>query len=293
MAELIAGNQPRPFARVMVDHVVRGRTRVWWRLDPDVCIPGTHDFQLEVGNTGNPIADDWTRVGGPVRDAPVLVDDATRLSGGRNPTTHYRVRLIAPGGEYVSRPEPVFGWLPPDQWLLVREVVRRENLRMDAAHVPWGWLLKRKREGVVPDPADPAEAVTDYLTGGITRTTEPRTVGTEYVGGFYAPIPFRVDFDPGALYERRDDSMDRGTVDDDSLANVGRVVTIPPVAHWDAFVQSGSDERFYFHRLQYLVRLGRVPVVARAELRQAPFSDIIYSVAVPAIDPRPGGTYCG
>jgi hypothetical protein len=202
-------------------------------------------------------------------------------TGGRNPTTHFRVRLRTALAEYVSQPQGVFGTLASKQWVRARYIVKKEYLRFRVAGVVKGWLLKRKRRGDIPDPTDRRNAVTDYLTGEITKTVDPDTVGTEYLGGFYAPVAYDLDADPGGLYEQRDEVQERGTIDDDSLVRQARIVHDPPVAHWDAFVADQSDLRFYFHRLKHVAEIGMVPLVSQAELRLAPFSDVIYTVGVP------------
>ena len=73
----------------------------------------------------------------------------------------------------------------------------------------------------------------------------------------------------------------RGTIDDDSLVRQARIIHDPPVAHWDAFVADQSDLRFYFHRVKHVAEIGMVPLVSQAELRLAPFTDVIYTVEVP------------
>ena len=70
-------------------------------------------------------------------------------------------------------------------------------------------------------------------------------------------------------------------IDDDSLVRQARIIHDPPVAHWDAFVADQSDLRFYFHRVKHVAEIGSVPLVSQAELRLAPFTDVIYTVEVP------------
>jgi hypothetical protein len=98
--------------------------------------------------------------------------------------------------------------------------------------------------------------------------------------------------EPGALYEHRDEVRERGTIDDDSLVRQARIIFDPPVAYWDAFVADQSDLRFYFHRIKHIAEIGMVPLVSQAELRLAPFTDVIYTVEVPQTCAQPTG-YCG
>jgi hypothetical protein len=272
------------FHRLRVDHLVRGQTRLSWEMAPWFCDPGPWEFLPQVADTAvatgdwADLLDDWVPEIFTVLVGPTL-------GGGRNPTTHFRVQIRTPRSLLTSAPQGINGVLSSRDWVRARIMVQKERMRFRKAGVARGWLLKRKRRGEVPDPGDPRVAVTDYLTGGIVKSKDERTVGTEFLGGFYAPVPYEVDLEPAGLYEQRDDQ--RGMVDDDSLVWSGRIIHDPPVAHWDAFVAAGSDLRFYVHRLKHLAQIGTVPLVSRAELRLAPFDDVIYSVEVPETRDEP------
>jgi hypothetical protein len=267
------------FKRLRVDHMVMAHSRLSWELAPWFCDPEPWEFLPQISDTGvdtsiwTDLCDwlpNWFTVGVP----PVL-------TGGRNLTTHFRVILRTPVGEYTSKPQGVFGTLDSRGWVRARVIVRKERMRFRTARVVRGWLLKRKRVGEIPDPTDRNNSVTDFMTGEITKTNDGMTIGTEYLGGFYAPVPYDLDAEPGGLYEHRDELQERGTVDDDSLVRQARIIHDPPVAHWDAFVADQSDLRFYFHRLKHVAEIGMVPLVSQAELRLAPFSEVIYTVEVP------------
>jgi len=286
----------RVFERVMVDHAYRGQTRVTWRIRDDVCPPGPWTLSLQRGDTGNPLADDWETVAGPLADVSELIDPRHDLRG-TNPVWHYRVVLQAGGQTYVSQPAHIFGIASKGKWLQMREILRLEKLRFDKAEVMHGWLLKRKRRGVVPHKRDPARMVTDPITGEIINSRRPETVGTEFVGGFYAPIPYQVDMSLGAHYEERDNMQGRGTIDDPRLQRSGRVIMFPPVAHNDVFVHADSDLRYVAHKVTHLAEINGIPLLANIEWRQAEFGDILYTVPMPD-DLVPSsessqGYYCG
>jgi hypothetical protein len=297
----VNGSDGRPFRSVTVDHLVRGRTAVTWTLDRAFCDPGPWEAKLQWGHTGNPDADDWddatpfqpdvgvlidawgdglgVSVTGPRDD--VLVDVASRDDLGINWRVHYRVVLKTSRAEYVSRPTSTLSMLDVKHWLRAQAIARRERLRMRLADAARGWLLKRKREGVVPDVRMPKQAVTSFLTGEPVRTRSAATAGTEFLGGYYAPVPFAVDFQPAGTHEERDGVRMRGTVDDRATMQSGRVVLDPPLAENDVFVVDGSDERFVVHEIRYRAIIRRIPVVADVDLRLAPRSDVVYGITVP------------
>ena len=55
----------RVFDRIVVDHLVRGETRVSWGVLPSFFGAEPYSFQLQWGRTGDPLADDWEDVGAP------------------------------------------------------------------------------------------------------------------------------------------------------------------------------------------------------------------------------------
>ena len=152
-------SQPRlwPFRRVSVDNMVRGVTRVWWQLEPTFNEPGPRVFQLQVGNTGLRDAIDWRNVGAPVTDGYLAHDDAWRATGS-DLVTHYRVTLTTNNEVYISQAVNCFGELSERDWVLAREVLRKEQLRHKYVSVD-GYLLKPYRFG------RPCKKCRDELTG--------------------------------------------------------------------------------------------------------------------------------
>ena len=268
------------FDRVMVDFLVKGGARVSWRLARDFFDPAPYTFQLQVGSTGDPLADDWTNVGAPQTNV-FTITDTTQREYGKNPVTHYRVILTTGLGTYTSRPCSILGVMDHHNWMIAREIVRREKIRLGRTAVRvQGWLLKRRWQGVTPDPTNLATATTDYLTGAIIRSDEATTVGTPFLYGYYAPVPFTIDKSPEGHNERYDDSDN--TTDAPQNAITCRALMVPPLATLDVFVAQYSDRRYYFHQIEAAAEVQGVPVIANCTIRRAPSNDVIYSVVIPA-----------
>jgi hypothetical protein len=117
-----------PFRRVSVDHMVRGVTRVWWQLEKLFNDPGPYTFQLQFGRTGLRDAGDWKNVGQATVNNYYAEDPAFREAG-YDLLAHYRVVLTTPQGTYVSQPANCFGELTEKDWVLAREIIRKEQLR--------------------------------------------------------------------------------------------------------------------------------------------------------------------
>jgi hypothetical protein len=270
----------RVFERVIVDYVVRGGARISWGLNPLFAEPRPHHFQLQVGETANPQADDWQDVGAPVENTFYAVDPGRRAHGVVS-TVHYRVVLTTATGMHTSPPAAGFGLLSPRDWLYAREIIRKEELRASGGVATDGWLLKRRRHGPRQAPADakdPRTMVRDPLTGAvIRRQNDPETLGTGFEGGYYRPMPFRVEFHEGLIYDATSDSA--GNVDEEATARTGRCLMIPQVNSRDVFIARGSDLRYAFGRIKIAIALRNVPLVGDpVELKQLPLADVLYNV---------------
>ena len=140
-----------------------------------------------------------------------------------------------------------------------------------------GWLLKRRLTGARPDLG---EGILDYLTEEIVNPDAEATFGTEYLGGYYAPIPNSyAELSPMSRREHQDLSA-RGTVNDD-MRVAARMLAVPQVDSYDIWVDADSDLRWMIHKIQELEAVSGVPVAVAAELRLIPFSHVIYKLPIP------------
>ena len=272
------------FDRVIVDHLVRGSTRVSWGLFYQFTDVDPWVFTLQVGETGNPNAADWQDVGPSFTNAFYAVDD-TRRDFGAVRTVHYRVKLQTPQGMYFSPPAAVFGVLDLHDWLLAREYVRKEQLRHRLATVA-GWLLKRRRTGTPPQDAltgDPRTAVVDPLTNEIVRREGPpaeATFGTEFLEGYYAPAPFSLDVTDWAYFDAQDPAMTTQTTNN-ARSTTARILMFPYVTNRDVFVAAHSDLRYELNGVKVIGSQHSVPLIGSVEAQLIPFSDIVYTIPVP------------
>ncbi len=261
------------FSRVIVDHLVAGGTGVSWELVPSFTDATPHTFQLQVGQTGVGVADDWEDVGSPVVDT-FLATDSTKRIHGKRLTSHYRIKLTTGAGTYYSVPASTYGLLDKRDWLIARTIIRKELLRHEKRTSPNGYLLKRKWRGT----AIVDHNVVDPLTGDIVKTVDTTGKGTEFEGGYFAAVPMFLDISPETHYIHSDDQA-RATVDDVRIR--GRATAFPQLNHKDVWVDAGSDKRYFIHSVQHAAEIRGVPVVVQVELRPASFKDPVYEITVP------------
>jgi hypothetical protein len=258
------------FERVWVDYAVRGTARISWSMRRDFTDPGPHEFQLQV-NKHNGETDQWEDVGTPVTNLYYALDDEARLYG-KTMRVVYRVLATTPLGHYTSEIGQILGMLSVRQWLMFRAIVRRTLLMPRGLVHHEGYLLKRKHHGTICSCVDP-------FTGGILNSDHEECGGTGKVTGFWTGTEHTMfDLAPAASDNRLDPQQQRGTISDDVRA--GSFIGIPQMERGDVWVDANSDARFYILGTKNEAEINMVPIIVQAELRLAPFSDVVYSIDV-------------
>jgi hypothetical protein len=264
------------FDMVHVSYLIRGGTRVMWTLVPGFNDPLPWSFQLEVGNTGDPNADDWEAVGLEIENSCYAIDpDQQNYSKGEQ-STHYRVRLSTPAGLYYSDPTAKAGILQPRDWRLSREIIRKERLRHRYANSD-GFLLKRRVTG------NDCPVCLDFQTMEITDPYCPQCWGTGKECGYFYPIAcIWADLSPTTQRLHLDDQATRGTIRDIRVS--ARMLMLPLIEEQDVWVNRKTDDRYYIQAIQNAAEMRGVPLIANVELRPAPFTDVVYRIPIPQQD---------
>lgn len=261
------------FDRLRVWPLIAGGSRVEWVIHPQFNENEPYTFQLQMGRTGNNDADDWCDVGLPADDVCFALDPTQRVYG-KTQWTHYRVKLTtADGNSYTSEPQHSLGALDQRDWSRVREITRREDLRLRKESGQEGYLLKRKLFGTEC-------SCLDTQTKEVRNANCDQCYGTGFVGGYYAPYAdFWVELQPHGHRSQVDDS--RGTIDD-VARTAGRMLNTPQVFSYDVWVDKDTDMRWIIHTIKHAVEIRGVPVVLYpVELRLAPYTHPVYNIAMP------------
>jgi hypothetical protein len=260
-----------PFRRVSVDHMVRGVTRVWWQLERVFNDPGPYTFQLQFGRTGLRNALDWKNVGDPVVNTYVAADPAFREIG-YDLSSHYRVVLTTPTNTYVSQPANCFGDLNEKDWLLAREVIRKEMVRHKLVSAA-GYLLKPMRYG------KPCKRCRDVLTQEILDADCPICNGTGFELGYHPPLPVQFwDLSPQTFEEDVDAELKGATRQNPYVT--ARVIGFPALNKYDIWVNGSSDERWLVETIQIVAAVRNVPIVYNVKMGLLPLNNSAYALEI-------------
>lgn len=264
------------FGRVQVWPTIQHGTRVEFLLHPEFSDPPPYTYRLQVGHTGSNQADDWQTVGLPATgNVTALVDDQQRVFG-KTQWTHYRILLDTPEGSYVSEPANCRGSLSLRYWRMLRSRLREWQVQLERnGRGTRGYLLKRRLVGERPEPG---QGIIDYLTDDVVNPQSALTVGTEFIDGYYDPIPcVFAELSSLARQEKLDESGNRGQVNDDTVI-AGRLLAIPQLDSYDVWVSSLDDTRWVVGKIRHIEEIQGVPIAVEAELRLLPFKHPVYSI---------------
>lgn len=259
-----------PFRRVSVDHMVRGVTRVWWQLEPVFNDAGPYTFQLQYGRTGLRDTPDWKNIGSPVIDAYTATDSAWH-EGGYDLLGHYRVVLKTANNTYVSQAANCFGELTERDWVLSREVIRKEQLRHRFVSVS-GYLIKPYRFGKF------CTRCRDQLTQEIIDSDCPVCSGTGFEVGYHPPLAMQCwDLSPEVIQE--DVGEPKGSTRENAYVEA-RVIGFPALNKNDIWVNSSSDERWRIETIQVAAAIRGVPIIYQVRMGLLPFGNATYAIEV-------------
>ena len=265
-----------PFTRLFVDHLFKGTTRVWWKLDPNFNRDQPWEFQLQAGYTGNNNALDWVNIGDPAVNAYFLDDDTKREETGKRLLTHYRIILKAGGETFVSNPQGLWGNLNQKDWNLAKEIVRKERLRHELVSVD-GYLIRKMRYGVR------STANTDTLTGEVIDSKHPGSWGTAFKVGYHPPVVIWADFEGETINEMRGGDNVAAHSSRPTEFRM-RVIGFPDLAKEDVWVDKDNDQRWIIHEIKIAASWRGVPLVYDVNVRLAPHSDVVYQIPVSALN---------
>lgn len=271
------------FSRLDIWHMARGGTEICWLLSQNFHFPVNEEphFYVDYGNAGT---DTWIALNEePVIGACCFTDPCQRnwefLHDG-----FYRVRMIFPSQPdvvYTSFPEEASGTLSKKDWLIAREIIRKELLQQTKIDGTQGFLLKRKKFGVACSNPDCLE----WDTREITDSNCPICYGTGLVGGYYPGIPHYLTFTPGVKSPRRIDAgkPPRGVSSD--ILDDARSILYPNIDTRDVWVNAGSDERYVVDGYDCIADIKTFELVGTLHLKLAPATDVVYSVPIEGTPP--------
>lgn len=273
------------FDRVQVVTNPLGGSIISWGLKPSFSAPGPYHFYVDFGRS---CTDDWEVLNTlPVVDDCFFIDMCQRHFN-TVIDFYYRIRLVTPNDldeagnckVYLSNPQQANGLWNKSDWLIARDIIRKEILvaKKKTNQTSYGVLVKRKRYG------PPSPTTLEWDTQEILNSHSSVDHGTGILGGYYRGTNFVITFEAG--WSRKiTQNGEVGTVNEGngnprSITRRGRALAYPYVERDDVFVRVDSGERFIVERVTSIAEVGGIPLVVLLDLRLSAVTDQVYRVPI-------------
>ena len=256
------------FNQVSLTYAIAGGTQVSWKLSDSYNPGALSTFTLQFSHSG--ASDDWDDIVSGV-DVCMLTDLTRRLFGSLDMLANYRIKLTDPNNNVSFSPSvQVNGNANRHDFLIGREIFRKELLRLQRYVGKRGWLLKAKRFGTE------CAACVDQDTKDVTDSNCVICYGTGIVGGYHAGEPFWFELGMQSNHIKID--LDHGPTEHILLDS--RAVATPNLDDYDLWIREDTDERYFVRGVQVQAFLAR-PIVVVARLYKSPMDNVIYTIPRP------------
>lgn len=251
------------FDRVILFGDAYGGTTVSYWLDSRFSDAGPYVFTLEWAEHAN---GEFELVAGPTAGGTLI--DAVRRRYSKLQHSVYRVKVTSAVGSYYSDVVQASGNLNRHDFLIAREIVRKEYLALTQYTGTEGRYLARKQWGAI------CTRCVDHDTGMVTESHCPECYGTGFTGGYYDASTFWVAEETVDRQSMRQDGVG---VRSDQVQLV-RTVAYPYLTTKDIWVNFATDERWSIEKIQEVAAIRGKSLVVALELRLIALGDIAYEI---------------
>lgn len=259
-----------PFTGIDVYVTPVGTNLIEWSVNPCFPVPeGTILFYVEVARA----AGEWFRLNPdtPVFNECVFVDPSTYKCNTRN-DWYYRVIMSIEGEEFVSVPQAALGVWNRHDYLIARDIVRKEYLRLQKFAGTNGQLLKRRITGVV------CTECVDWDTNQPTSPFCGGCFGTGFENGYYNGVPYMFDLNRTGSFA--DSNGTTGTNDTRKIRNGVRSVAYPRIDTYDVWVDADKNKRYIIWELDHAEEIRGKPLVYSVQLKELSGNRIEYQIPI-------------
>lgn len=210
---------------------------------------------------------DWVDLSGPVVDGFSYHEKGRGLVN-KSAVLYFRVVLDAGGKRYFSPVLQPYGDVGRHDFLIGREVMRREVMHMKGMAGVACSLYSRATFG------PPCRRCRDPITGDIRDSNCKYCMGTGRLNPYNGPYDMWMTFTPDQEHDKQDEGL--GTVER-RMFQV-RAVAAPVAKKNDIVVDRGSDKRYYVNKASVVAEIRRIPLVQQLVVSEAPVSDVAYTL---------------
>ena len=235
-----------------------------WELNDSFSAPGPFAFRIQMAPTPT---GPWETISEPVIDSYYWADE--RKPVGKTAARNYRVTMVdADGVQYASEPVLPAGDLDLREFLIAREILRKEelNARMMAGVRGQVWIAAEYGTKC-PKCLDP-------ITGHVRNSHCSKCHGTGFYPSHYGPFTMWLSFSQNQNGMTHDEV---GGTKDDKQFSV-RAIGTPRLKKNDVIRDTRTGKMFYIQAVSNAAELRRIPIVQQLTVSEAATTDQCYDL---------------
>jgi len=249
-----------------------------WDVEKEFTDPGPWTFIVQENETGKEDADDeWVDLSEPLTNL-FSFTDTFKVLHTKDFLHIYRVVMTTPKGTYYSTAVGPYNELPRKDFLIAREIMRKELLDMrEWGGVPIGiWKMNVTGERCTE--------CTHPTTGQVIDPDCPWCSGTGTKEGWHGPYQGFAKFTP----RQSNKTIDELTMTDPQIFQV-RTLAYPFLIRNDLLVDMTSDRRYSIEKVESAAEVRRIPIIYNLTVSEIVLSDSRYRLGT---DYEPGEERC-
>ena len=258
---------PQIFTRLnILPNYTQGFTFLW-EISQGVDDPAPWKFIVYQGHTS---VGPWDAISPPQINRLVWSETAKRVVG-MDPVLFFKVVLTTPRGVYESAVRTPYGDLERREYMIVRDIMRRELLQMKKLSGVPVLILSRSVYG------PKCTNCVDPITGDLLTSNCPICYGTGRAPGYHGPYDMWATFSP--LQRDTEQSGDGTGVRQPYTVSV-RLLGFPYVKDQDILIDIREGKRYNVDGVTQLTEIRRIDIVQQFNARELPVTDPVYRIGL-------------
>lgn len=236
-----------------------------WELNDAFSAPTPFAFVVQMAPTPK---GPWESISGTLVDEYYWADE--RKPVGKTSSRNYRVVMVDGNGRsYASEPVMPCGDLDLHEFLIAREILRKEelNARRFAATAGQVWIAAEY--------GTKCPACLDPITGAVRNSHCKKCHGTGFYPSHYGPFEMWLQFSSKQNHGASHDAV--GGTKDEKPFSV-RAIGTPRLKHNDILRDKASGKMYYIQAVSNAAEMRRIPIVQQLTVSEAATTDQCYDL---------------
>lgn len=210
----------------------------------------------------------WEDVSPVLKNVLAWRDEGGKYLYGKNNVLYFRIVIRTSRRQYASHPIQPYGDLPRREYLLAREIMRREALRARVLAGVECDLYIRSTFG------PKCTFCIDPVTGDVRDANCKKCFGTGRYPAYFGPHRMMLSFSPDVAHHKdnaTDGTHEKRTFEALAIGN-------PVLKKGDVIVDTARDKRYVIGVASVVSEVRRVACLQKVGFDEAPLSDPIYRI---------------